>query len=299
MQKSHAASFANPSIHHLDEPLQPDASPGYHAFALIGRETLFASHLTMFHMDEHAYQFIIEVELSEPARSALGKLQQDHPTDSFFIANAMPDESIGDAVDDPMTVAQLAARKRKAFIGNVFHGVPDVHVKKGWPWVGVKPALANVEIEIVRVVHFRQFVYALTPPPKLLYLLFCAGKEAHMANVQTRYPDFDHVLTLREAPSWLDETMLRAGVQVEIQDIPRIDPAGARARCANPLADGKPVVVRYRGEGERESLDVAYTSWFCTRIVNMGIEGGDPCEDCAARCGTPTPDAYFVKGAGR
>lgn len=264
----------------------------FHAFALVGRDTLFASHLTMFNMDAHEYQVVIEIRLQEPWRSALAKARIAAPHDTFFLANAMEDAAIGNTISDPFTVPELASTTRKAFVGNIFQGIPPADGYDDWPWKGVRPVLANISVEVVRVVHFRPFVPSLTPPDPLVYLLFGQRGEAHMANVQTRYPDFDHVLTLKEAPPWLAPDMLQASILVDMPDLPRLGPDDTRVRCRNPIENGSMVDVRYRGEGKRRMVCIDYTSWFCTKILNMG-DPGDPCAKCT-RCGSPTPQAHMV-----
>ena len=258
--------------------------PDFHAFALVGHKTLFASHLTMFMMDEHAFQFLIEVSLPEPERSKLAKLQKDFPHDSFFLGNVQEDEAVGEHQSDPMTISALASGLRKDFIGCVFHGIPDKPTYNEWPWVGVKPVLAEVPIRIERIVHFRPLVAALVQPDPLLYLLFGAGDEAHMVNFQTRYPDVDHVLSLRGTPDWLPQEMLRASVIVDLPNRSRL------GGCLNPIEDGSMVDVRYRGKDVPRMIHVDFSSWFCTKIVNMP---DDPCQTCTRRCGTPTPARYM------
>jgi hypothetical protein len=58
-------------------------------------------------------------------------------------------------------------------------------------------------VTIERVVYFRHFSMSFQPPDPLTYVLFGFGDEAHMTNCQTKEPDFDHIVSLAEAPDWL------------------------------------------------------------------------------------------------
>lgn len=68
------------------------------------------------------YQFIMEVSLPERLHSAIIREREAHPSDSYFLANALPDLKIGNTPDDPMTLPGLAARLRTSFVANVFRG---------------------------------------------------------------------------------------------------------------------------------------------------------------------------------
>jgi hypothetical protein len=94
------------------------------------------------------------------------------------------------------------------------------------------------------------FSMSFQPPDPLTYVLFGFGDEAHMTNCQTKEPDFDHIVSLAEAPDWLPLHQLESGVHVTIDGKQDLIP------CSNPLpkpSSGDPTPecnVRYRGEGD-------------------------------------------------
>jgi hypothetical protein len=245
----------------------------------------------MLDMEIHMYQFIIEVGLPEPWRSAYVKERQAHPRDSFFLANTLRDDAVGNPFSDAMTVPELQSRLRTCFVGHIFRGVPNKREYNQWPWIGVKPVLANVPVTVERIVHFRPFVEQFNPPSTLTYLLFGAGREAHMVHYQTKKPDYDHILSLQATPDWLAQDMLAAGVVVDLPDLPRLGAGdtAARVRCANPLEGLAEVAVRYRGTGDRRLVTLGHSYWFCTRVANHP----DPCPNCDRPCGSPTPSEYL------
>ncbi len=85
--------------------------PDQHAFVMLGTSTLMLCHLTMFHMEEHMYQFVVEARLPDDAMEHYRKLRQSKPLDTFFLGNSP---------QDLMTVPQLQGRSRTSFIGDIF-----------------------------------------------------------------------------------------------------------------------------------------------------------------------------------
>ena len=251
--------------------------PHYHAFALLGKERLFASHLTQLWCEVHKYQFIFEVSLPELLHSAIIKERALHPRHSYFLANALLNSKLGSTRDDPMTVPELAAGLRTSFIGNVFRGLPYEEEYAHWPWEGVRPVFANIPVSIKRIVHFRPFSETMNYPETLTYLLFGGWNDAHIVHYQTKEPDFDHMASLLAAPSWLDSSMLEAGVLIDLPDVPR---SGATVRCTSPFEDGATIQVRYRGAGPHRPITIERTHWFCTKICNSD----DPCSQYKFAC---------------
>lgn len=262
----------------------------YHAFVLLGTETLLASHITNLCMEVHRYQFIVEISLPEPYRSQLMEERKRYPTDSFFMANLLPDDA--GSASDPMNLPELAGVLRTSFKGNVWRGIPNQPEYNYWPWAGVTPLLSNIPITIKRIVHFTPFSEVMNHPDRLSYLLFGSGTEAHLVHLQTmqgREPDYDHVVSLKTAPEWLAPDLLEAGVVVDLPDKPRFgDDTDKRrgVRCETPVKDGAEIGVRYRGVDPDKRVTIDKSTWFCTRIANKP----DPCVEVNERaCGSETP----------
>lgn len=252
--------------------------PHQHAFAMLGTGTLYLSHLTMYHTEEHKYQLVLEGRLPDWAMERYLKERAAHPEDSYFLGNSPSDLFI---------VPALPARERTAFLCDIFRGIPIKPYYDHWPWDGVTPVIANVPVVIERIVHYRLFAVNMNHPCTLSYLMFGAGNEAHMVNWQTKEPDFDHVLSLAEAPDWLSQTQLKAGVSVDFPNIPRVPPSppGAVVHCINPLPKGSQQLVRYRGSSHPLPVKIGPTFWFCTKICNAN----DPCAGGNSPCGSGTP----------
>ena len=169
----------------------------------------------------------------------------------------------------------MQAGDRKTFRCEIFRGIPATDKPRytAWPWNGATPVVADVSVKIRRIVHYRPFSDKMNYPTTLTYLLFGAGEEAHMANWQTKEPEFDHVLSLQKAPSWLPQDQLKAGVIVDVPGQETASSHWPQALCRNPWPKGVDQYVRYRGEENELPIKVGRTSWFSLKIAN----GSNPC----------------------
>lgn len=116
--------------------------------------------------------------------------------------------------------------------------------------------------------YYRHFDFNLDYPNSLTYLLFGSGEEAHLYHYQTKEPDFDQVLSLAAAPTWLSPMILEAGVHVNVPTLHNIP-----VPCSNPLIN--PIYqVQYGGGPTQYAISVGRNLWFCTKITNEY----DPCQ---------------------
>ena len=244
---------------------------------MLGTNSLFLCHLTMYKWEEHKYQLVLEAKLPDWAMAEYRRLRAAYPTESFFLGNSPR---------DLFTVPAVQAGDRTAFLADIFRGIPQKPAYDHWPWDGVTPVIANVPVAIERIVHYRLFASTMRFPETLNYLLFGSGTEAHMTNWQTKEPDVDHILSLEKVPDWLPSEQLRAGVIVDFPEIASPPPgANPPVLCTNPLPPGTEQKVRYRGDGHKLPVRIGATFWYCTKIANAR----DPCSSSSPACGSATP----------
>jgi hypothetical protein len=251
--------------------------PEQHAFIMLGRETLFLSHLTMYGMEEHNFQIVLEATLPPEAMRQYIEDRERHPSSTFFLGNSP---------DDLFTVPDMHSGMRPSFTCDVFRGIPQLKAYESWPWKDQTPLIHGIRLTIARVVYFRHLSLTFDPPTSLTYALFGKGREAHMTNCQTKAPDFDQVVSLVKPPAWLSAAQLQSGVHVSV-DVPRVP---AQVLCHDPLPtsdQGAPVTykVKYRGKGPERPIELGYHHWFCTKVANL--PGPDPCAGKSGFCGTP------------
>lgn len=244
-------------------PMDPSAGipieKDRHAFVMAGRKTLFLWHLTMLHMEEHEFELVLQARLTPEAEKAWEADRRLHPDETYFLGNVK---------SDLMSVPELATGDRTSFTASIWAGIPVEHHYDHWPWDGVEPIVDNTPVTLERVVAFRHFDLQQNYPDSLTYLLFGAGDEAHMGHYQTREPDFDEVVTLKGAPSWLPKPLLEAGVHVSFPEL-RATPV----YCSSPLLK-EDYNVRYCGQSPLYPLKVDRSLWFSTKVTNAT----DPCQ---------------------
>jgi hypothetical protein len=269
--------------HHMD--MKPDLvhnMPHQHALTLVGRETVFGVHMTQYHHEEHKYQLVLRLELPAAALDAFREGREDCPGDFFVLCNA-------ESKPDLMTIPQLASGARTTFRANIFQGLPpfsdeDEKDPHFFPWAlaRVKPITAEFEVRVARVVYYRVFAHHYELPAFATYLLFGAGGEAHMNNIQTARlatgpfespafgPDYDHVMSLKAAPGWLDRPLLEAGVVVTTPAVRLRDPGTGQPRipCDPPFRKGTEFEMLYRGIGPARSVTAGETYLFATAVCN-------------------------------
>jgi hypothetical protein len=150
--------------------------PEQHAFIMLGRETLFLSHLTMYGMEEHNFQLVLEARLPPKAMHTYVEDRHRHANNTYFLGNSP---------EDLLTVPELTSGIRPSFLCDIFRGIPQVKEYGGWPWGKQTPLVQRVSLTIDRVVYFRHLSQTFKPPTYLTYALFGKGNEAHMTNYQT------------------------------------------------------------------------------------------------------------------
>lgn len=240
-------------------PIPGETKPDRHAFVMTGKGVLFLSHLTMLHHEGHMYELVLRASLPAEAMAKYVADSQERPAETYFLANVE---------EDPLTVPQLQTGARGRFTGVVYRGIPEKPQYDRWPWEGVTPLIAEVAVTVERVVAYRHFDLSLEYPPSLTYLLYGAGEEAHLCHHQTREPDFDQVVTLAKAPSWLSQEKLQAGVHISVPSLRSSPPY-----CSNPLVDST-YDVRYEGSEQLWEIAIGRSVWFSTKITNTK----DPCK---------------------
>jgi hypothetical protein len=138
--------------------------------AVVGEETIYLSHLPMFH-SPHDYQVIFEAELDGAAKA------------SYLASKAASAETVYTIAPEAFALPEMVAAPRP-FKAALFRG----HFERG----GEEIARATVTIR--RVVHFRKFDPHQPKMGTAQFFLFGKGKEKFLAHEITARPDFDQIL---------------------------------------------------------------------------------------------------------
>lgn len=256
----------------LRRHLQPRVEQGQpednqHAFILVGDRTLFLCHMTMFHMEEHCHQLVLRVRVPERLHEQIRQWRRERPDEPMFMATPA-------GID----IADLVIGKTPLLRMALYRGIPAPNEKGeylSWPWKDRAQDIADVPVEMARVVLHRHFHLGFPPPPSLTYFLFGAGDEAHMQSYQFAEPDFDHVVSLEAAPPWLPANKLEAGAIVSFPAIDRVPlPLSNRLQPGTHQADyhgfssylGNPIAPTF-------PLQVGRTWWWSLSPLNLVMPG--------------------------
>lgn len=261
-------------------------SPCQHAFVLMGRDTIFGVHMTQYHCDKHRYQVILRLTLPDEVRAEYLRQREAHPDATFVFCN-------GETKEELFSIPALGAGKTEwkgepdTIHGNIFFGfrppVSEPPPPDWFPWnlKDTIPMIPDVALKVERIVLYRPFSLQDEAPAKATYLIFGKGDEAHMTNIQTgrllspanEVPvfglDVDHIMSLDEAPAWLDKDMLEAGTVVTVPAIDRRDDEGNLViQPAPPFSEGDPVICLYRGLQPPRKLSAGATYFWSGMVCN-------------------------------
>ncbi|WP_380053947.1 hypothetical protein ACFE33_12485 [Falsihalocynthiibacter sp. SS001] len=238
--------------------------------------------MTQYHHEEHKYQLVIKLELPPEAKSAYDEAREMYPLDTFILCNDDADSAL-------FVIPDIPAGRRPTFKANIFQGLPEFTEEEEanphfFPWdkKRLKPIIADIEVRVQRIVTYRPFSHHLKQPDYATYLLWGEGEEAHMTNLQTASlcsgkfevpmfgPDYDHTMSLAEAPPWLDKPLLEAGIVVSVPDLRLCDPeTGERTIPTDvPFKTGETISVLYRGMGPVLTVKAGPTFLAATAVCN-------------------------------
>ena len=218
--------------------------PATHNMLVFGEQTVFLSHLPMFHAlngagtefrSPHRFQVILQAALTPEQAASYLKDRQANPGAQFYTIG--PEEFVLTRLFEPKTTPQLSE-----FTATVFRG--HLEAQPNHP----VPGLVNVKVKIARVVHGRKFD-PKSKPAALEYLLFGRGPERFLAHAIFSPPDFDHVLAVNSVSPDLTDRDLQQEVRVTITD--RKNVAADRLREQQQvegmlrIGSGAPTKVRF------------------------------------------------------
>lgn len=147
--------------------------PSVHGMLIVGKNTVYLSHLPMFHAP-HDYQVIVEAEFSTEGKTAyLDNLESSS-------------EKIYTLVPEAFVLPEMIKNPRP-FKAQIYKG----HFERD----GVLIA-ENVTVEIKKVIYFKKFNPLDVKPIESHFLLFGNKQEQFLAHAISQRPDFDQILKI-------------------------------------------------------------------------------------------------------
>jgi hypothetical protein len=164
----------------------PPPTCGVHNQMMVGKQTIYLSHLPMFMFDpqrhEHNFQVILEVTLNGPGNPQ-----------AIYVDDRMqhPQERMYTMSPDAFEMVELDPQHptRHALTGAIFRG----HLERP---IGQEPIINRAVAQVMNIVYFHEFEENAKPLAQLEYLLFGKAPELFLAHVITRPPDFDQILSV-------------------------------------------------------------------------------------------------------
>ncbi len=236
------------------DPSQIIDTPNSHNMFMLGTTTLYLSHMPMFTKEDHRYQVTLRASLDRSAMETYLADKAKNPGKPYNLVNTdsfqfiLPDVANG-------TITSFPAWIYRDYVNDT----PAEQI--------VKEAKVTIEC----VVRYRHFNTDIPRPQHLTYVLFGDGKEAHLDHYIAQDPDYQHLLTLPEVPTWISVSQLQAGVDVSFVEL-----GSTPIPCKNPLTEDEYKVLFQGLPGTENPLRVgaAATFWFSTG--NM-LNAVDPC----------------------
>ena len=188
---------------------------------LVGSKTAFLSHLPMFvHRSSgpefdspHRFQVILEATFSEGEKNLTEVYFSDrikNPSVKMYTLN--PDLFVLSHVN-PGGEALKTFRANALIRGHLERGGKSLIGDFDNP-----PTGGAFDVNVVNVVHFREFDPKATKPAKLEYILFGKGSELFLAHMISKPNDFDQIISIKSTgPAFSDEE-LGKGLRVEFSE---------------------------------------------------------------------------------
>jgi hypothetical protein len=158
------------------QPVFKDA-PAVHGMLLFGTERIYASHLPMFH-SPHDYQIILEVELDEKQKKIYLQSRTKFPNETVYTIEP-----------EKFSIPKFMENTHPIKV-NVYRG----HFERG----GTK-IMDSVTMNIVHIIHFKQFDPYAAHKKIMNFLVFGNKKEQFMAHEISASPDFDQIIKINIA----------------------------------------------------------------------------------------------------
>ena len=223
-------------------------SVGRHGMLVVGRETVYISHLPMF-MAQHRYQGLWEVSFGQPADAAY-RAERARPENAGAIFTLVP--------KDLFRLPELTTA-RKSFRADVFRG----HFERE----GHERILADVTVTLKQQVHWHPFRNRHQRPEALTGILFGRGGELFLAHWISVAPSYDQIVSVTPSvplgdlpvgaqivlPKRADGQVLRAGEAVSGMMV--VDQGPEQPARLQPI-DLKVVSEIYLEKGELEDNDL-------------------------------------------
>ena len=256
-------------------PLDIPNAKSIHGFFLIGENTFFAVHMLNSWMDCHRYQVILKISFSDDQAEKIKYLRKSTKLDTYTGSN---EQCINNwyilSNNEKIPLTDIKLGRVTSFSASLYKGWPQNETSEHWPWANDEPLLNDVCVNIDRIITFRRLDFNQGWPANEGYLLYGEESEAFLSHHAIKAFDYDHLLTLDSAPSWLDPDLLKVGIPINFPNL-RIDKSN-KIILSPPLEVNKNYYVNYSGiENKNFRLSIKSNDFFSVYPFNK-LEGMKP-----------------------
>jgi plastocyanin len=252
-------------------------SPSIHSMLVLGSDgrDVFLHHYDLFNNPNHSYHVTLEAMIDDDKAR---KLYDDfRRTNGDVMVSIDPEVFFLREIADGARTSFQAKFSEPARPG----GVPT-------QWGTIISGMENVRIKILRIIQFRMFDPDAVYPANLVYQLFGNEKEVFLAHEVTASPNFQHVVKLKEIPTFLTPAIIKSSPLVSIEGKSLrgdgvktlkvavlsnsthilLSPPVGSINPTPPLREGEELTVRIGSDKTTRRLLVGKSIWYDFRILN-------------------------------
>jgi hypothetical protein len=217
-----SAGIQGAHAQHADtSPVREDPR-AVHNMLVVGRDTIFLSHLPMFDgtnstktafTSRHRYQVILQATFSQNGNDVGDLYAQDRQRQATVKMYTLSPE--------PFVLSRLFTPGQEPTLNGLTATVFRGHLERGGTPID---GLRDIRVHIDKVIYARQLDPTDSKPDKLTYVLFGKGQELFLAHQITEPPDFDQILSVKVDGDRFTDEELDHGVEVVIPDRDNFSP---------------------------------------------------------------------------
>lgn len=212
--------------------------PASHGMAVVGVETIFLSHLAMFH-SPHDYQVLMQVAFGKDDAAYRDDRKKNPATLLYTFAPAkfvLTQLFPGPSGEPPALTTITGSLVRNHFEQPDAHPEPPVEIS------------SDVVVDVIDVLYHNRFDPHASALEHLSYVLFGRGSEIFLAHRITKEPDFDQLIAVGVRGVSVSDEQLAQGVDITVTGRPNTHDSRVR--------DGEKVTALARIDGRDTEVEI-------------------------------------------
>lgn len=242
-------------------------TPSTHSFVVVGRDSIYLHHISLFQDANHQYEVTLEAGLEDPAAQ---KAYQAYRKQYGYELTVLDPEYF--------ILGELDTGKRTSFRASFFRKRWEVPID----------GLQGVVVRVKRKLLFRHFAATDSYPPRLTYQMVGSGQEVFLIHRISAAPNFQEVFKLAKPLDFLTSQLLDSAPDLIVIDkeLTNDDTYALKAAVLSngthillgpppgtltpnaPSTDGEELTVQLPNETTIHKVTVEKSIYFDVRILN-------------------------------